>query len=890
MTKKDEVFACVQTLLAGAPDRRETGVTTQELAETLQMQRSNISTLLNELVADGRMEKLAGRPVHYRPLEEGEAARGENSCFKVLDGCEGSLKPVLQMAKAAILYPAHSLNTLIVGPSGSGKTTFGYLMYQFACESKVLPKGAPFERFRCHVYEDQEETAYNRLFGEDGALEKAKGGVLFLDGAESLPASAREHLLDLVESDGEVLQDVMLICSLNEKARASVQDAYAARFSAKIELLPLQNRPLQERFGLVQHFLIDEAVRMKHTVRVNVELLHCLCLYRCENNIKQLKNDIRLGCANAYLRAFNAERAEDLTLYLNDFPVCVQRGLLYYKNYRSQLEELIPQGYAYTFSADSMRKENYMAEQVPEVGHVQLDDSVYDIIDRKAEELRSRGIGEEDISHIINAELEYDMKQFTSRITKNKVSRESLYKVMDRRIVDAVDMLLKEASRQFNRVYPEATFYGLCLHISSTLERGRPSVQRLSNERILDVVQNHRDEYALCMQFVSGLEKEVGAHLSIDEAVLMTLFLCESNDTHRAEEGPVVLVAMHGDSTASSVADVVNSLAGCGNTYAYDMPLDKDMQQAYDELKAMIQELDRGQGILLLYDMGSLRTMAELISKETGVQIRTVAVPGTLIAVDCSRKASSCGTLDELHADAMNSCRDFYVNIAEPAGRAHNPNPKAIITLCMTGEGGAVQMKNYLEKNAGLSGTDVIPLAISDRKALLSEVNRLKEDHEIRCVIGTYDPGLHGIPFISVVKLFETPVDKLDILLTMPESDHTPVNYEMIFSYLSKQLPTLDMKKLRKYLPRVLTQIKKVSQDGLTQDQELGLFLHLACAIERLQSGAAMPEKGNRQGIISRNKRLYNDLREILQTVEEPFAVHFSDDEVAYIIGIVKKL
>lgn len=112
----------------------------------------------------------------------------------------------------------------------------------------------------------------------------------------------------------------------------------------------------------------------------------------------------------------------------------------------------------------------------------------------------------------------------------------------------------------------------------------------------------------------------------------------------------------------------------------------------------------------------------------------------------------------------------------------------------MTGEGGAVQMKNYLEKNAGLNGIQVIPLSISDRKALLNEVNRLREEHEIRCVIGTYDPGLHGIPFISVVKLFETPADKLDMLLTIPESDHTPVNYEMIFSYLSSQMPALDIK------------------------------------------------------------------------------------------------
>ena len=110
---------------------------------------------------------------------------------------------------------------------------------------------------------------------------------------------------------------------------------------------------------------------------------------------------------------------------------------------------------------------------------------------------------------------------------QSKVNRESLYKVMDRRIVDGVDALLKQTSRQFNRVYPESTFYGLCLHLSSTLERRKAAKQRLSNERILDVVQNHREEYAVCMQFASAMEKELGVPMSIDEAVLLTLFLCE---------------------------------------------------------------------------------------------------------------------------------------------------------------------------------------------------------------------------------------------------------------------------------------------------------------------------------------------------------------------------
>ena len=78
MTKKEEVVSCVQRLAATAPEKREVGVTTQELAEQLQMQRSNLSTLLNELVADGKMEKLPGRPVHYRPLMAGGYTEGRD--------------------------------------------------------------------------------------------------------------------------------------------------------------------------------------------------------------------------------------------------------------------------------------------------------------------------------------------------------------------------------------------------------------------------------------------------------------------------------------------------------------------------------------------------------------------------------------------------------------------------------------------------------------------------------------------------------------------------------------------------------------------------------------------------------------------------------------------
>ena len=57
-----------------------------------------------------------------------------------------------------------------------------------------------------------------------------------------------------------------------------------------------------------------------------------MLLYRCENNVKQLKSDIKIGCANAYVREFN-ENTDELYIYMNDMPSIVRQGLLYYKDF-----------------------------------------------------------------------------------------------------------------------------------------------------------------------------------------------------------------------------------------------------------------------------------------------------------------------------------------------------------------------------------------------------------------------------------------------------------------------------------------------------------------------------------------------------------------------------
>jgi len=113
------------------------GVTTQNLADILHIQRSNISAVLNELVNENILEKSIGRPVLYNLKSENKDSETA-SCFNKYIGHKGSLKNAVQLAKAAILYPEISMGSLIIGERGVGKVLLTSLMFKYAKEKKLL--------------------------------------------------------------------------------------------------------------------------------------------------------------------------------------------------------------------------------------------------------------------------------------------------------------------------------------------------------------------------------------------------------------------------------------------------------------------------------------------------------------------------------------------------------------------------------------------------------------------------------------------------------------------------------------------------------------------------------------------------------------------------------
>ena len=290
-----------------------------------------------------------------------------------------------------------------------------------------------------------------------------------------------------------------------------------------------------------------------------------------------------------------------------------------------------------------------------------------------------------------------------------------------------------------------------------------------------------------------------------------------------------------------------------------------------------------------MYDMGSIKKMIESIAIETGIHIKLVELPSTLIALDAMFRLTETEDVSEAYYNIVNNKYSLIGSIQDTYDRNAKSTSKVIVTLCMTGKGGALQMQQYLENNVVFdSNTTIIPLAVSDKDILFESINQIMEKSTIQCLVGTYDPKLHGIPFISVASLFETPVEKLPMLLTLQRDESvSDIDYNQIYEYFSEQLINVDIKKLKRHLRPAVIKIKHLVNDT-TPELEVGLFVHIACSIGRMINHEPMPIHVKKDQILNKNKTLYNDLKDILAPMEKAMKIKFSDDELAIIIEIIK--
>lgn len=906
------------------------GVTTQEIAEVLGIQRTNSSKDLNQLVREGKLIKTDGRPVRYiyqtlvthvKPVtkhvvsyKETPVSEEKNTLqidtkdiFAKIIGANGSMKNSVEQAKAAILYPPRGLNCLITGPTGSGKTYFAHAMYHFAKAHHVIDEETELIVFNCADYANNPELLMSHLFGyakgaftgadeeKMGIIDQSDGGMLFLDEIHRLPPEGQEMIFYFMDHGtysrlGETTKsheaNVRIVGATTEDPGSSLLETFVRRIPINIKLPAFEKRPANEKVDLVKIMIAHEANRTQRKISLTEDVAKALIGSVTYGNIGQLKSNIQLVCARGFL---NHMQSPEISITIDDLTEGIRSGLIQLASNRSAMAELskILEPKITVAPNDTIMKIQSDSYELPY--------NLYDIIGDKAALLKSDGLDQEAINHFISTDINIHLKSFYKDHGFSFNADSKLAEFVDPKIIEVTNQIYVMVKRSLQYEFQQNFIYAMSLHISSFLKKINLGEERHTNDNIREMAFDFPDEYAVAKEVRSYIETYFQVEIPESEDYYLTVLLV-SLRANQASGRIGVVVAAHGNSTASSMVQVVQQLLDAENVRAVDMPLDMDPKTALDRIERNVQEVDEGSGVILLVDMGSLASFNSQIQRDTGIPVRTVDMVTTSLVLETVRKVSVLGTdLDMLHESLKNFRGYAEISSVESVQEAKPIHKKkAVLAICASGEGTAQRIKELIERAVNKrqeTELEVLALSIVEVK---EELPVIQKEYQIIATTGITDLNIQA-PFIPLERFIDQNIEViLDQLLMESELEET----EFIFldeesakntcvEFISDNFIFINGSKLIDPMWQFSTQISQTTGIG---DEEYGfkinLVMHTAGMIERIIRNEPLTVEEN-ELTNTTNDPLYSQLATSVVLLEDQIKVKVPIEEMYYLLRLV---
>lgn len=895
MSKLDEIYMSLKEL----QEKYNRGISAFELSEYMNLDRANISRYLNILYKENRVDKTGGRPVIYsisakKEIDTYKENKHKDS-FNNMIGAELSLEVQVQQAKAAMLYPPHGLHTLLLGETGVGKSMFAELMYRFAVENNMVKKDAPFVRFNCADYADNPQLVIAQIFGvkkgaytgadcdRDGLLKKADGGVIFLDEIHRLSPQAQEMLFTYIdkgvfrplgETDKVVEVEAQIIAATTEEPKSFMLRTFTRRIPMMITLPPLKVRSVRERYYLMEKFIKDESQRLDRSIYFNKNALISFLLYDCPNNIGQLKSDIQLACAKAFLN-YKVNNKSIILIDQSDLNSNIRKGLMKLQDYRDEINILLENmGDVLEFSYINDESRFKMIDKKENNKYF------YDIIENKFKELKYKGIDEKEIGEILNIDINKYFKKYIKDLKKPYI-KEEISKIVDISIINVVEEILNLASKRLNRQYDEKVYLGLALHLQGSIERIKNGIE-IYHPKLNLIKTEYSDEFYVAIEAAKIVDKAFNIKVPLDEIGYLTMFIETKpyEEDEKKTEKVKILLVMHGFSTATSMAEVANVLIGEKYAEALDMPLNMKAENMYDTVKQKVNELKNENGVLLLVDMGSLTNFGDMIREETGVKIKTVDMATTLMVIEAVRKAINGCSLDEIYK----TCIDMNGG-RKKLNRIHHNSIKGnvIITSCFTGEGSAEKMKQILSKRlSNINDIKIMSLNIIDRAEFIEKVEDIRSEYNVLAIVGTVNISVDDITFIPAPDILSGEgIEVLDMKISEEE------DYLKLSKSVDSQFDNLDGVELVNLVRKCIREIEERLEVRILHEVEVGLVLHLCFLVDNRIKGAKDKSFEKLGEYREKHAKEFIMIKQSLRILENTYNITVTDSQTAFIIRIM---
>ncbi|WP_123054524.1 sigma-54-dependent transcriptional regulator [Clostridium sp. JN-1] len=899
--------------------KEKKGFSASEISKELDILRNNVSMELNVLLRDKRIIKIKGRPVLFlekgtvenivgcklegkslefdsidKLIELSNKNKKDKDPFNNLIGAETSLKNQIEQAKAAVLYPPNGLHTLIVGQTGVGKTLFANMMYNYAKYAKRFSKDAPFIVFNCADYYNNPQLLISQIFGhvkgaftgaeneKVGLVEKADGGVLFLDEIHRLPPEGQEmifYFMDtgtynkLGETEKVRKSNVLIIGATTEDPASSLLKTFVRRIPIIITIPTFEERPVKDKLDMVKFLLSNEAHRVNKTIKIEDEAVKALVGSASFGNVGQMKSNIQLVCAKGF---FNSIGSDDcIEIDFKSLPTDIKDGIFHLGGKRKEMEEI----------------SEYIDSQLvitPEGEYKALIDedpyeppfNLYKIIEDKSAVLKGEGADDEYIKNFITTDINVHMKCFYDKFKNNVQGREKILKIVNEDILEFAEKIKDIVEVRLNKKFNERFLYALSLHLSAFFKRVE-NKRNLKYANVEGIIKDNPDEYNVSIEIKELIEEKYKIVVPNMEIVYLTLLLSSIQDT-QSNERVALIVAAHGSSTASSMVNVAKKLLGEGVIEAVDMPLEVNPKKVLDDMTEKVKEIDMGKGVLLLVDMGSLVNFDVVITEKTGIKVKSIDMVSTPLVLEAVRKANIFDMdLDSIY-DSLKEFRGYGRYIEDcTASDIH----KAIITICSSGQGAAEKLKdlvNDIVVNLTDEKIDIIPVGINK---LNERIKLIKKSYSIIASVGIVDPKIE-VPFISLESLINGPgennliniIQKNNILIT--KKDENIQVKDLCQDSLKKFLTFLNPYKVISVLMEFSSVLEKEMNAHFDNLLCIRLIIHVGCALERMVVRDGLVYKDD---VSKLNKETLKSIRKANSVFKDSLNIALNDDEIYYI-------
>lgn len=894
------------------------GVTAQETADALGIWRNDAAVELNRLVSEGKLQRKGKKNIRFFPAVPKDAPLPDaENCdstpegqkhFYDLVGADGSLKYQLRVAMAAVAYPPNGLNMLITGSTGSGKSHFAQTLWKYAKEAGAFgraPEDIPFVVFNCAEYADNPQLLLSHLFGykkgaftgalEDkaGIVEQANGGILFLDEIHCLSSSGQEIFFSLLDSgifrrvgDNTPRTSRFMLIGATTKPLTDLLETFLRRMPVLISMPSLSDRPIRERLELVEYFYTEEAMHIGRTLRIQKDALNSILNYSLHSNLGVLKNLVQLSCAKAFLREnVKGNRTGEISVTFSDLSFQTY-------NEASDTEKNFSgcQQFTEELVVPNQRTKNEKANMSPLV-------DVYDFVESRLFGEEKHPTGTDNLQQIIASEIDSYYIDMERALQSPDMDQKLLDSVLFPGSIGICSEFLGRASVALDHVYPPTTATLLAMHISQYVNRMR-SEQPVFPLGVRDL-QGYSAELAFLQENRDWLSQAINVPVSTDEMNCLAVLLHQAG--RKPEKPPVQLtLASVSDSVAAGMARHLNAVYGTNHVHWLDSAAGGTIFQALcQHLRAFHGEA----GNLIFTDMKILTTLEPELYKATGVPCRIVPILEQRLLMEACRLTlhSKQEDLDELKDQIMEEYYRLVLHFFQDSRLdlpvlqekyATEPPKKVILSICITGIGSARSILDILQKRLAY-----IPMLRIVAVSALDDVQQIAAQYgnALRLVVGTVDPDISGVPFISADRVFSheglmaiaAVVDDWEMEsgkpLAQPNETSGSETRNLLVQSLPYIAPHIDGQLALDCIERMTQELEqKHYHRPLPQDVKVRLFMHAASMLERNTEGIPLSMEPEHEELLQENLAWFELLQSLIDSCFTPFGKTIPRAEVFY--------